>query len=128
MLRRNDTGTVVRVEPVVRGDLVEFVSASGEVEPRTKVSISARVVARINALPLDEGQIVKKGDVLVQFDDKELKAALDSVKARFAAQEAEIKVAETRIRASEAQLESSRVDLADAERDLKRQMQLLDTR
>ena len=29
MLRRGDTGTVVRVEPVVRGDLVEFVSASG---------------------------------------------------------------------------------------------------
>ena len=128
LLRRNDTGTVVRIEPVVRGDLVEFVSASGEVEPRTKVSISARVVARINALPFDEGQTVKKDDVLVQFDDKELKAALDSVKARYAAQEAEIKVAETRIHAQEAQLESSRIDLEDAERDLKRQKQLLETR
>ena len=128
LLRRGDTGTVVRVEKATRGDLVEFVSASGEVEPRTKVEISARVAARIRELPLDEGQPVKQGDRLVQFDDKELKAALDSVKARFAAQEAETRVAETRISAQEAQITASEVSLADAERDLRRQLQLLETR
>ena len=128
LLRRGDTGTVVRVERVGRGDLVEFVSASGEVEPRTKVAISARVAARITELPLDEGQTVKKGDRLVQFDDKELNAALASVKARYAAQEAEAKVAETRIIAQESQIEASRVTLADAERDLRRQLQLIETK
>jgi HlyD family secretion protein len=127
LLRKGDTGTVVRVEKVARGDLVEFVSASGEVEPRTKVAISARVAARITELPLDEGQPVKKGDRLVQFDDKELKAALDSVKARFAAQEAEVIVAQTRISATESQITASEVSLADAERDLRRQLQLLET-
>ena len=72
MLRKGDTGTVVRVERVAKGELVEFVSASGEVEPRTKAKISARVAARIETLPLDEGAKVKAGDVLVKFDDKEL--------------------------------------------------------
>ena len=128
ILRRGDTGTVVRVEPVTRGELIEFVSASGEVEPRTKVSISARVAARIEQLPLDEGAKVKAGDVLVKFDDKELKAALESVKARYAAQEAEITVAGTRILAQESQIAASRVNLADAERDLNRQLKLLETR
>ena len=128
LLRRADTGTVVRVEKIGRGDLVEFVSASGEVEPRTKVAISARVAARITELPLDEGMVVHKGDRLVQFDDKELKAALDSVKARFAAQEAEVTVAETRITATEAQITASEVGLADAERDLRRQLTLLETK
>ena len=128
VLRRGDTGTVVRVEPVTRGDLVEFVSASGEVEPRTKVAISARVAARIEELPLDEGAKVKPNDVLVRFDDKELKAALESVKARYAAQEAEARVAEVRISAQESQIAASRVNLADAERDLNRQVKLLETR
>ena len=42
-LGKSDGGTVVRTERASRGELVEFVSASGEIEPRTKVSISARV-------------------------------------------------------------------------------------
>lgn len=128
VLRRGDTGTVVRVEKAGRGDLVEFVSASGEVEPRTKVSISARVAARIQELPVDEGAIIKKGDRLVRFDDKELNAALASVKARFAAQQAEYKVAEARIVAQEAQIAVTQVNLADAMRDLGRQKQLLETK
>ena len=37
----------VRVEPVKRGDLIEIVSAPGQVQPKTKVQISARVAARI---------------------------------------------------------------------------------
>lgn len=121
-------GTEVRVEKVVRGDLVEFVSASGEVEPKTKVSISARVAARIAELPFDEGDVVKKGDILVKFDDKELRAALESVKARFDAEEAQIGVSEQRIKSQEAQLIAQKISLADAQRDLRRQLQLLETR
>ena len=121
-------GTVVRVETVARGNLVEFVSASGEVEPKTKVSISARVAARIAEIPFREGAKVKAGDVLVKFDDKDLRAALDSVKARYAAEEASITVSDQRIRSQEAQLTAQRIQLADAERDLRRQAQLLSTR
>ena len=127
-LGSGDTGTLVRVEKVVRGNLVEFVSASGEVEPKTKVSISARVAARIAELPHDEGDVVKKGDVLVKFDDKDLRAALESVKARYAAEEAQIVVTDLRIRAQDAQLGAQKISLADAERDLRRQRQLLETR
>jgi HlyD family secretion protein len=131
-------GTSVRVDKVTRGELVEFVSAAGEVEPRTKVSISARVAARIDKLPLDEGDRVTKGDpdanppvpasLLVAFDDKDLKAALDSVKARYAAQQAERVVAQTRISAQESQVQAQRVALADAQRDLRRQLQLYETK
>ena len=54
--------TSVRVEPVGRGDLTEIVSAPGQVQPKTKVQISARVPARIAELPFEEGQSVRKGD------------------------------------------------------------------
>jgi len=121
-------GTPVRVEKVTRGDLVEFVSSSGEVEPKTKVSISARVAARIAEIPFREGATVKPGDVLVKFDDKELAAALASVKARYAAEEAQIIVSGERIKSQESQLIAQRIQIADAERDLRRQAQLLQTR
>ena len=127
-LGKGDTGTMVRVEKVARGDLVEFVSASGEVEPKTKVSISARVAARIAELPFDEGDVVKKGDVLVKFDDKDLRAAVESVKARYAAEEAQIVVTDLRIKAQESELNAQKISLADAERDLRRQRQLLETK
>lgn len=133
-----NTGTVVRIEPVTRGDLVEFVSASGEVEPKVKAAISARVSARILELPLDEGDPVTKGDpnadppippsVLVKFDDRELRAALESVKARYAAQKADIEVAQTRITAQAAQIVAQKISLADAERDLRRQLKLVENR
>ena len=50
--------TAVRLEQPVRGVLVEFVSAPGEIEPRSNVEISAKVSARIAALPYDEGATV----------------------------------------------------------------------
>ncbi|MHC4807241.1 MAG: efflux RND transporter periplasmic adaptor subunit, partial [Planctomycetota bacterium] len=46
--------TVVRIEQAQRGELVEFVSAPGEIEPKTKVEISAKVSARIIEMPCEE--------------------------------------------------------------------------
>src|SRR4051812_41378771 len=76
----------VRVEPAMRGDLSEIVSAPGQVQPKTKVQISAKVVARINRLPFAEGDAVFKGSattkpsVLVELDSTELQAQLRAVK------------------------------------------------
>ena len=121
-------GTPVRVEVVKRGDLVEIVSAPGQLQPRTKVSISAKTTARIIDMPYEEGTSVKKGQVIVQLDAKDLQAALDATQAHQAAQAGEIEVGLARIKSQEAQIESARVQLADAERDLHRQLELLNTK
>lgn len=55
-------GTIVRIARPVRGSLVEYVSAPGEIEPRIKVEISAKISARIVELPYDEGDSVTAGD------------------------------------------------------------------
>jgi HlyD family secretion protein len=116
----------VRVEPLKRGDLVEFVSAPGQVQPRTKVSISARVAARINELPFEEGQTVQKDkSILVKLDSTDLEATLKATEARAAAQQAELKEAEARIAANVAQIAASQVMFVDAKRDLDRQKKLL---
>ena len=131
-------GTAVRVEPARRATLTEVVNAPGEIEAKTKVSISARVAARVAELPHREGDTVTKGNpaakppvppsVLVRLDSKDLEAALRSVKARYNGQAAELKVSEARIESQQSQIAAARVTHADAERNLRRQKQLLESK
>lgn len=127
----------VRTQPVARGDLNESINAAGDVEPKTKVSISARVSARISELPYREGQDVTKGNpdahppippsVLVKLDSKDLEAALSQSQANYDAKTAQITESQARLAAQQAAIEESQVLLADAVRDLGRQHQLLQT-
>src|SRR5881628_2988508 len=78
----SNAATTVRVEAVGTGELIEIVSSPGQLQPKTKVSISAKISARIVSLPFDEGATVTKGNpdakppvapsVLVQLDSKDL--------------------------------------------------------
>ena len=117
--------TSVRVEKVTRGDLVEIVSAPGQIQPKTKVSLSAKTTARIMSLPFDEGMQVKKDDILVQLDSKDLEAQLKAAESRRAAQEAQIAVGEAHLKSQAAAIESIKVQLADAQRNLRRQNELV---
>ncbi|MEK6700830.1 MAG: efflux RND transporter periplasmic adaptor subunit [Planctomycetota bacterium] len=106
--------TEVRMEAPKRGDLVRTISAPGTIGPRTKVDISAQVSARIIALPLREGQRVRKGDVICKLDSVDLVAALDSAKARLGS--------------AESRVEGVRSAMENADRTLRRQRELLSTK
>jgi HlyD family secretion protein len=130
--------TIVRVEPVQPGELVEFVSAPGEIEPKSKVEISAKASARVVALPYEEGDTVTKGDpnanppvpasVLVRLDSKDLESQLLSAQARRAAQAAGIEVEKARIASQKATLLGTVATLDQAKTDLQRQQTLLQTK
>ena len=120
--------TEVRVDAAIKGDLIEVITAPGEIQPRTKVSISARVAATIVSMPFEEGAKVSKGDLLVQLDDKDLQALLHSAQARRDAEASNIDVAQARIESSKAQIRSQQASLTDAKRDLDRQSGLLQTK
>ncbi len=130
--------TVVRVEHVQRGELLEFVSAPGEIEPRTNVEISAKLSARITDLPYDEGERVTRGDpnanppvpasVLVRLDAKDLESQLLSAQAARSAQAAQIEVEKARIAGQKASLVGLEASLKQAERDMERQKGLLESK
>lgn len=103
-------GTPVRLEPATKGDLVRTVSAPGLTEPRTKISISAQVSARIIALPFRENDPVKAGDVVVRLDARDLAANLDSAKAM--------------LKSEEARLEGAKANFANATSELGRRKEL----
>ncbi|NLH15773.1 MAG: HlyD family efflux transporter periplasmic adaptor subunit [Phycisphaerae bacterium] len=135
---KKDDATAVRIEEVKLGDLTEYITAPGAIEPKTKVNISAKVSARIIELPYEEGSIVTAGNpnanppvppsVLIRLDSKDLESRLRSTQARYKAQQASIEVSKTQIAAQKAQLEGTRATLAQAQRDFERQKQLLATK
>ncbi|HYE61748.1 MAG TPA: efflux RND transporter periplasmic adaptor subunit [Phycisphaerales bacterium] len=78
----------VRVGAAIKDDLVRTISTPGEIEPKTKVEISAQVSARIIALPFRENDRVKAGDVLIRLDARDLQALLESAKASLKSEQA----------------------------------------
>jgi HlyD family secretion protein len=61
-------GTEVEIATVNEITIVETVSATGKIQPEIEVKISSEVSGEITALPVKEGQIVKKGDLLVKIN------------------------------------------------------------
>jgi len=137
-MNASQRATVVRIEQAQLGELTEFVSAPGEIEPKTKVEISAKVSARIIELPYEEGDVVTRGNpnanppippsVLIQLDAKDLDSQLLSAEAGYAAQVAQLEVEKARVASQKATLEGLTATLKQAQRDLERQKGLLQSK
>lgn len=67
---------VVNTDTVQARDIVERVSASGKIQPEIEVKITAEVNGQIIDLPVKEGDVVEKGDLLVQLNPDIYEAAL----------------------------------------------------
>ena len=77
-------GTEVRVEAVEKRDLVASVTASGQVTPRTKVDLSADITGKIVALNVKMGDIVRKGQLVLQIDPQQFESQVQRAEAALA--------------------------------------------
>jgi HlyD family secretion protein len=71
----------VRLAEVARARITRTIQAPGRVEADTEVKISAQVVGRIEKLPVKEGDVVKKDDLIVQIDRTQFEADVHRLKA-----------------------------------------------
>ncbi|HEY0590973.1 MAG TPA: efflux RND transporter periplasmic adaptor subunit [Thermoanaerobaculia bacterium] len=104
--KRKGKGVEVTVGKVERVDLSSKVSANGTIEAQRKVDLSAHVMGQIVNLGVREGDVVKKGDFLLQIDRTQLAANTAG--------------AEASLRALFNERDAARATLAEAEANFQR--------
>ena len=85
---RRDRGQEVRFDKVGRRDLVAAVTASGKIQPKKKVDVSADITGRITKIAVREGDFVKQGQFLIQIDPTVYEANLQQATATMASSQA----------------------------------------
>ncbi|WP_347050476.1 efflux RND transporter periplasmic adaptor subunit [Flavobacterium olei] len=68
VIGNKDEGKEVEIAKVNASTIVETVSATGKIQPEIEVKISPEVSGEIILLNVKEGQVVKKGDLLVKIN------------------------------------------------------------
>jgi HlyD family secretion protein len=110
---RGDKSLEVQAAKVERQKIVQKVSATGKIQPKTQVEISADVSGKITKLAVVEGQWVTKGQFLVELDRERFLAAVES--------------AEATVSSAEANATLVHENMGKAEKEFKRSKELLST-
>jgi HlyD family secretion protein len=100
VIRERRSRTEVQAGKVDRRDLVEVVTASGEVRPRRYVNVGANISGRIVELRVREGDTVEAGQVLARIESERYEAAERQSQAAVAVARAELERAEADLQAS----------------------------
>lgn len=85
----SDDSTEVRIETVGRRDLVATVTASGQIAPKTSVDIASDITGRIISIPVEEGDLVQRGQLLLRIDPTQFEAGKASAEAAVSSMRAQ---------------------------------------
>jgi len=100
-----------RYAPVAKGELVRSISATGQVVALTAVDVKSKAGGIVVKLAVDEGSIVKKGDLIATIDPADTKAAYDQADADLTGANEKTSQAEKNY---ELQSAASKTEVADA--------------
>lgn len=85
---QRENATRVRIETVGRENLVATVTASGQIQPKTSVAISADITGRIIEISVEEGDVVRRGQLLLRIDPSLFNAQVARAEASLSSAEA----------------------------------------
>src|SRR5258706_13958610 len=111
---RKDKGLSVPTDVIKSRDLEAIVSASGKVQPKRLVKISAETSGRVVDLAVNEGDRIKKGQFLLQINPKSLSSRVESGSAS-------LRAAEQSLEQMRQSIENAKVQLQQTEQTLARQ-------
>ena len=114
---KRDKGLTVTTDLVKMRDLEAVVSASGKIQPKRLVNISAETPGRVVDLAVNEGDRVKKGQFLLQIDPNLLRS-------RVAGNVASLEASEGALLQARQSVETARVQVEQAQQNLNRQRNL----
>lgn len=114
---KRNSGLEVTTEAIKKRRLEAIVNASGKIQPKRDVNISADTMGRVTDLAVDEGYRVTKGQFLLQIDPRNLRTAVQRTEASLQASKSQVE----QLRVS---IESAKVALKQAEDAYTRQQNL----
>jgi HlyD family secretion protein len=114
---KRDKGLTVTTDVVKTRDLEAIVSASGKIQPKRLVNISAETAGRVVDLAVNEGDRITKGQFLLQIDPKSLRSRVEGTAAS-------LETAEGALSQLRQAVETARVQVEQAQQNLTRQRNL----
>ncbi len=112
MKKGGEKAPSVQTVQVERAKIVQKVNATGKVQPKTQVKISADVSAKIIAMHVKEGDWVERGDLLLELDGERYLASVESEEAN--------------VRSAQANANLVQENVVQTERVFKRAQELVD--
>ncbi len=125
---KQDPPVDVHTVAVKRGSITRKVTAAGKLQPATQVKVSSNVSGDLLELTVDEGSVVKKGQLIARIDSRRYVAQVRQQDALRAAAEADLAQSSVQLKRFKADLErvkklvqsqsASAADLEHAEADV----------
>ncbi len=109
---------VVQTGTVSRQNLTAVVTASGQIEPENYANVNANSFGKITNINVQEGQRVKRGQLLLRTQDVEQQADVDAQKAAITASQATLASDEASVQSYAAAIKTSQADLAQSQAQL----------
>ena len=126
----NNSGTGFATATIMRGDLRQVVTATGEIQPLNTINVGSQVSGTIEAIYVDYNSKVKKGDVLMEIEPSVLQASVDEAYASLVSAESQRNYAKSEYERnktlyddgfiSRAELEQSQTTYEQAEQSVNR--------
>jgi HlyD family secretion protein len=88
IMGRREKPIPVTTEKAIRKTIVQTVSATGKIQPEVEVKISPEVAGEITDLPVEDGKVVKKGELLMKIRPDSYKALVEQQQAAISAAKA----------------------------------------
>ena len=108
-----DTDPDYKTAPVTRGDLIQLVTATGQLNPMTNVTVGSQVSGNIKTLYVDYNSLVTNGQVIAQLDPANYKAQLAQAAGDLANAKAGLELAQAEAERSKALFDSKIIAQSD---------------
>ena len=110
-MKKENGATTYRTAKVERGEIVDTITATGNINAVTTVSVGSQISGTIKTLFVDYNSRVRKGEVIAQIDPQLLEASVTQAQGNF--------------ENAKASLEKAKVAVTDTERTYRRNRELL---
>lgn len=108
-MNKKPEGKEIETTTLGKNTIIEKVSATGKIQPEIEVKISSEVSGEIIDLPVVEGQVVKKGDLLVRINPDLYQSSIDRSVASLSTSKASLNQAEAQLKEAKLNYDRNKV-------------------